>query len=175
MNKKPVQKQEQNMTVELTKLADRMNISELLSRFCSIVDDKCINIDTVAATFTPDGRYVSPNGAAVVGPEAIASEKAENFSRFRATHHVTSDHIINLEGDIARLRANMTAMHLWSDKESDSRSLQSHFVAGGVFEAVAVRTNDGWRFKELKSHITWRTGAGLPNSPVLLQKNQHHL
>lgn len=61
----------------------------------------------------------------------------------------------------ARLRANMTAMHLWSDEESDPRSLQTHFVAGGVFEAVAVRDADGWRFSELKPRITWRTGAGI--------------
>ena len=86
---------------------------------------------------------------------------AKTFSRYRATHHVISDHIIDLEGDNARLRANMTAMHLWSDEESDPKSLQTHFVAGGVFEGVAVRTADGWRFRELTSRITWRTGAGL--------------
>ncbi|MFZ5966462.1 MAG: nuclear transport factor 2 family protein [Bacillota bacterium] len=138
-----------------------MQISDLLSRFCSIVDDKCISVAAVAATFTPDGRFISPNGAAVIGPETIAAEKAKSFSLFRATHHVTSDHIIDLEGDTARLRANMTAMHLWSDEESDPRSLQTHFVAGGVFEAAAVRTAGGWRFRELKSRITWRTGAGM--------------
>lgn len=112
MNEKSVQ-QEHDITTELTKLADRAQISELLSRYCSFVDDKCFNIAAVEATFTPDGRYVRPNGAAVVGPEAIASED-KIYSRFRATHHVTSDHIIDLEGDTARLRANMIAMHLWS-------------------------------------------------------------
>ncbi|MEL7564518.1 MAG: nuclear transport factor 2 family protein [Dehalobacterium sp.] len=97
MNEKSVQQQEQNITAELTKLVDRMQVSELLSHYCSIVDDKCISVTAVAAIFTPDGRYVSPNGAAVVGSEAIAAEKAKTFSRFRATHHVTSDHIIDLE------------------------------------------------------------------------------
>jgi len=159
MNEKSVQ-QMHKMTTELTELADRAQISELLSRYCSFVDDKCFNIAAVEATFTPDGRYVRPNGSAAVGPEVIASE-AKTFSRFRAMQHVTSDHIIDLEGDTARLRANMIAMHLWSEEESDPRSLQTHFVAGGVFEAVAVRTADGWRFKELKSRITWRTGAGM--------------
>lgn len=160
MNEKSAKQQEQNLTNELTKLADRTQISELLNRYCSFVDDKCFNIVAVEATFTPNGRYVRPNGSAAVGPEAIASE-AKTFSRFRAMQHVTSDHIIDLEGDIARLRANMIAMHLWSEEESDPRSLQTHFVAGGVFEAAAVRTADGWRFKELKSRITWRTGSGM--------------
>ncbi|MGA8942765.1 MAG: nuclear transport factor 2 family protein [Thermoactinomyces sp.] len=144
----------------LAKLADRAQISELLSRYCSFVDDKCFNIEAVKATFTPDGRYVRPNGSATVGHEAIASE-AKTFSRFRGMQHITSDHIIDLEGNTARLRANMIAMHLWSEEENDPRSLQTHFVAGGVFEAVAVRTADGWRFKELKSRITWRAGSGM--------------
>lgn len=160
MNEK-LEQQGKSRTTELTELADRTQISELLSRYCSIVDDKCINVTTVAAFFTPDGRLINPNGAAVVGPEAISAEKARSFSRFRATQHVTSDHIIDLEGNTARLRANMIAMHLWSDEESDPRSLQTHFVAGGVFEAVAVRTAEGWRFSEFKTRITWRTGAGM--------------
>jgi len=145
----------------LTQLADRAQIGELLSRFCSYIDDQKFTAAAAEAIFTRDGRYMRPNGAAAVGPQAIASEAARSFRRFRATHHVTTDPIIDLEGDTARLRANMTAMHLWAEEESDPRSLQTYFVAGGVFEAVAVRTADGWRFKELKSRITWRTGAGI--------------
>ncbi len=151
---------------DAVRLADRAQISELLSRYCSMVDDKRISADIVAATFTPDGRYVLPNGVAVVGPEAITAQKIKSFSRFRGTHHVTSDHIIEFDGDTARLRANMIAMHLWSADVSDPMSLQSHFVAGGVFEAIVVRTTDGWRFSELSTRIVWRTGAGLP-APVI--------
>jgi len=32
------------------------------------------------------------------------------------------------------------SLHPWSDGENDPRSLQTHFAAGGVFEAAAVRT-----------------------------------
>lgn len=148
------------LTTDAARLADRVEISELLSRYCAAVDDKHISVEMVAATFTADGRYVMPNGAADVGPEAIAAGKARTFSRFRATHHVTSDHTIDIDGDTARLRANMTAMHLWAAEECDPLSLESHFLAGGVFEAIAVRTPDGWRFKELLARIVWRTGAG---------------
>jgi len=108
MNEKEVKQQEQTKAIEATELADRVQISELLSRFCSVIDDKCINVETMAVAFTPDGRFVAPNGAAVVGSEAIAADRIKSFSRFRATHHVTSDHIIDFDGDTARLRANMT-------------------------------------------------------------------
>lgn len=150
----------QTMSTERTEIADRAQINDLLSRYCAAVDDKRIDAATVAATFTPDGRLVAPNGAVVVGREAIAAGQTKTFSRFRATHHVTTDHIVDLNGDTARLRANMIAMHLWSEAESDSTSLQTHFVAGGVFQATAERTAEGWRFSELATRITWRSGAG---------------
>jgi len=103
----------------LTRLADRAQISELLSRFCSDIDDKKFNIEAAKATFTSDGRYVRPNGATAVGPEAIARDTARSFRRFRATQHITTDPIIDFEGETARLRANFTAMHLWAGEESD--------------------------------------------------------
>jgi hypothetical protein len=149
------------VTSDLKHFADCAQISELLSRYCSFIDDKCITVENVASVFTPDGRYVAPNDSAVVGPEAIAIDKIKVFSRFRATHHVTSDHVIDVEGDTASLRANMTAMHLWSDELSDPTQLESHFVAGGVFNAIAVRTSEGWRFSQLSARVVWRSGAGL--------------
>lgn len=148
-----------------TELSDRAHITELLSRFCSIIDDKRISVSTVADIFTPDGRIINPNGTAVVGPEAIAAEKAKSFSRFKATQHITSDYIIDLNGDTAQFRANMIAMHLWSEEENDPRSLQTHFVAGGVFEAAAVRTARGRRFRKRNHALRGKRARVCPQSP----------
>jgi hypothetical protein len=161
MKKKVVEQSDQIMTTNIKEFIDRAQISDLLSRYFKAIDDKCLDRTTVEATFTADGRIVRPNGAALVGREAILDGQKKSFARFRATHHVTSDHIVDLDGDTARLRANLTAMHLWSDEQRDPNSLQTHFVAGGVFQVRAVRTADGWRINELTLRNTWRTGAGL--------------
>ncbi len=95
------------------------------------------------------------------GPHDNPLSQAKALGRIRATNHLTTDHIADVNRETARLRANMMAMHLWSSEESDPKSLQMHFVAGGVFEADAVRTAGGWRFRELVARITWRTGAGM--------------
>jgi len=73
---------------------------------------------------------------------------------------VITDHIVDLDGDTARVRANLTAMHLWAYEHADANSLDSYFLAGGVLRAAAVHTGDGWRLRELENRNIWRTGAG---------------
>ena len=161
MNKKVVEQKKQNMTADTTELADRMQISELLSRYFAAVDDKCIDMKIIKATFTSDGKMVRPDGSALAGWENILDGQNKSFARFRATYHVITDSVIDIEGNKAKLRANMTAMHLWNFNETDPNSLESHFVAGGVLSAIAIRTSDGWRINEVSNHNTWRTGDGL--------------
>jgi len=148
------------MTPAVSGLADRAEISGLLSRYYSAIDDKRLDPATMEAVFTADARLTRPNGASLTGPEAIAVSQAESFARFRATHHVSSDHVIDLDGDSARIRANLIAMHLWADTERDPNTLQAHFLAGGVVHALAVRTSQGWRISEASMRNTWRTGSG---------------
>jgi hypothetical protein len=148
------------MTPVVSALADRAEITSLVSRYFSAIDDKRLDRATMEAMFTTSGRLTLPNGASRVGPEAIAAGQGESFARFRATHHVSSDHVIDLDGDSARLRANLIAMHLWADQERDPHTLQMHFLAGGVLHALVVRTDGGWRLCELSMRTTWRTGSG---------------
>jgi uncharacterized protein (TIGR02246 family) len=149
------------MSTSMTEHADRSEVGALLSRYFAAVDDKRLDAETVATTFTPDGRVVRPNGTALVGLDAILTGQTESFARFRATHHMITDHVTERDGDTVRVRANLQAMHLWADAHRDPHELQTQFVAGGVIHAVAVRTPTGWRLSELGMRPTWRTGAGL--------------
>lgn len=144
-----------------TDFFDRLQISELLSRYFAAVDDKCIDMRIVKATFASDGKIVRPDGSALVGWKDIFDGQNKSFARFRATHHVMTDPVIDIEGNEAEMRANLTAMHLWKFNESDPNSLTSHFVAGLVFSVRALRTSDGWRINELSNRNVWRTGDGL--------------
>ncbi|MGW0810430.1 nuclear transport factor 2 family protein [Nonomuraea sp. NPDC002799] len=79
------------MTTAVAELADRDEISSLVSRYFSTIDDKRFDRAAIEAVFTAGGRVTRPNGASLVGPEAIAAGQSESFARFRATHHVSSD------------------------------------------------------------------------------------
>jgi hypothetical protein len=135
-----------------------MEIPMLLSAYFAAIDDKCLDADVIAATFLPDGRVVRPDGVTLTGRAEILTEQNESFARFRATHHMLTDHVVTRSGDAAQVRANMQAMHLWNDA-GNSAELQTHFVAGGVLRASAELTPDGWRLRELTMRPAWRTGA----------------
>lgn len=143
-------------------LADRSEIIALLSKYYAAIDDKRLDQAAVASVFAPEGKLVNPAGVEFVGWKHILDRETTNFAQFRSTHHVTCDHVIESEGDAARMRVNMIAMHMWTTEGSDPYSLQNHFISGGVFHAVAVRTEVGWRLRELSLNITWRDGAGPP-------------
>jgi len=142
-------------------ISERSALAALLSAYFAAVDDKRLDADVVAATFTPDATMTRPNGTTVTGREAILSRQSESFARFRATQHMLTDHLVELDGDVARLRVNVQAVHLWGEGRHDPAELASHFVAGGVLRAAARRTPDGWRLSEIAMRPTWRTGAGL--------------
>ncbi|WP_314172291.1 nuclear transport factor 2 family protein [Streptomyces winkii] len=136
-------------------------LATLLSRYFAAVDDKGLDAEVVAATFTPDGRIVRPNGETLTGRDEILARQSASFARFRFTHHMLTNHLVERDGDTARIRANMQAMHLWGDGHRDPHELVTHFVAGGVIRAVAALTPDGWRLTELALRPMWRTGASL--------------
>jgi SnoaL-like domain len=130
----------------------------LLSAYFAAIDDKRLDADVIAATFLSGGQVVRPDGVAITGHAEILTEQNESFARFRATHHMLTDHVVTRSEDTAQVRANMQAMHLWNDA-GNSAELQTHFVAGGVLRANAELTSDGWRLSELTMRPTWRTGA----------------
>jgi ketosteroid isomerase-like protein len=135
-----------------------MDLAMVVSAYFAAIDDKRLDADVIAATFLPDGRLIRPDGVALIGHAEILAEQNESFARFRATHHMVTDHVISRSGDTALVRANMQAMHLWNDA-GNSAELQTHFVAGGVLQVKAELTPDGWRLSEMTMRPTWRTGA----------------
>ena len=76
------------MTIEeqLKEIIERTQIIDLLIRYFAAVDDKCIDIEIVKATFTSDAKIIRPDDAEIVGQENILDGHLKSFARFKATH-----------------------------------------------------------------------------------------
>jgi hypothetical protein len=75
----------------------------------------------------------------MVGSADILASQTESFARFRATQHVASEHVIDVDGDTATLRADLIAMHLWDQATGLARGLLSRLTRpNGQSEADPV-------------------------------------
>jgi SnoaL-like protein len=151
------------MTTEeqLKEIIERTEITDLLIRYFAAVDDKCIDMKIVKATFTPDAKIIRPDGSAIAGQENILDGHIKSFARFKATHHVITNFIVDINNDMADLRSNIIANHLWADSEDHPSLNNKNFLADGVLSAKAIKVDSHWRISELKNSVVWRTGEGM--------------
>src|SRR5215813_4987307 len=103
------------MTTEeqLKEIIERTQISDLLIRYFGAVDDKSLDMKIAKATFTIDAKIIRPNSTSIVGQENILDAHLKSFARFKATHHVITNFIVDINKDVATLRTNIIANHIW--------------------------------------------------------------
>ncbi|MDI5975558.1 nuclear transport factor 2 family protein [Amycolatopsis magusensis] len=148
-------------------LADRLELRELADRYLVSMDRR-EDEDWCARVFTEDVRAVFPLGE-FHGLAGVAEFHAHGRHRFEKTLHTGSTVLVEPDGDVARVRAHLVAVHVPEAARPDT-----HFMLGGYYDAEAVRRPDGWRFRVLEFHPVWVggaaelpevfTGGGLPNA-----------
>jgi hypothetical protein len=149
------------MEDQLKEIIEKTQIADLLTRYFAAVDDKRIDMLIVKATFTSDAKIIRPDGSEIAGQENILHGHVKSFERFKATHHVITNFIVDINNNIATLRSNIIANHMWVDNEDNPSLKNKYFLADGVFSAKAVKLDNQWRISELRNNVVWRTGDGM--------------
>lgn len=135
---------------QLQWLVDRARISDLLHEFARALDTK--DWDAYAATYAEDGVLELP-WATLRKPE-LAEFVSRDLGRFHATHHLSANHAIEIEGDAARSRSYVLAMHVL---DPDDQATQ--WLGGGWYDNEYRRTADGWRLTRVRITPVWDIGA----------------
>lgn len=110
-----------NMTTDdIRWLRDRVEIHELLARYCDRLDAH--DLDGVAATFTEDAttNYGPGRGGNVVGRVAIRERIAHGQSAFRRTHHQVGHSTITVAGSSG---TGVSATLTWHERFTGEREL----------------------------------------------------
>jgi hypothetical protein len=136
---------------------DRAEIAELMSRYADIADLKefeelpgLVFADPV----TLDFESVAGIPPMTVPVEVYAQSLAGTFSRFSATHHAITGHVIAVEGDRATVHAHVRAEH-WVAGET------ARWLVVGFYDNEAVRTPDGWRLSRVRLTASHQENAHL--------------
>ena len=133
-------------------LSDRIEIQDLLSRYCTGIDSK--QYDMLDSVFTPDAfiDYTSAGGISGGLPEVKAwLEKA--LGLFPMTQHYVTNFAIGVDGDKAESRCmfyNPMGLPLPEGEEG----LKLWFF-GGFYNDKLIRTAEGWRISERIEESTW--------------------
>lgn len=131
-------------------LVDRAAISDLLIDFARCLDEG--DYESYAANFTEDGILELPFHTHR-GRAGMADYVRHNLGAFVRTHHLSGNHAIDIEGDTARSRSYVQAVHV-KDPGDDSDIA----TLGGWYHCEYRRTEHGWRFTRVALTRVWTSG-----------------
>jgi hypothetical protein len=135
--------------MELTsqELSDRALVSETVTRYFTSLDhrDWMGMRATLADTLDLDFSELFGDPRATHDSDEFVEFARTVLSGFRASQHISPNHVIDLDGDRATCRAYMYAWHTVPTDPGveDTFTLRGHYVCG------LVRAPDGWRMDKL--------------------------
>jgi hypothetical protein len=143
----------ESLKAKLQALTDRAELAQLCDGYLLHLDLDRADDSWLGSVFTEDAHVIFPMGE-YKGMDGLLAFQEMARANFVASHHVGTTSEIKLDGDRARVRVHLTAVHIAKTDEP-----QAHFDIGGHYEADAVRTPDGWRLSTLNFSLVWSSGG----------------
>ncbi len=145
--------------VELATVMDRLTVDALVTDYAVAVDDG--DWEAFRGLFTSDGRADYRSAGGVEGDaRKVAAWLAESLRLFSMRQHLIVNRRVRFgtldqdTGDTARVQADyINPMRLADD---DTASTAPDFVCGGRYAFALLRTDDGWRLREVVVQEKWR-------------------
>jgi len=132
-------------------LVDRAAIGDLLIDFARALDDR--DWEGYAANYAPEGTLAFNGHVAHEGREGLAAFVEAGLGQYAGTHHVSANHAITVEGDVATSRSYLIAAHIF-----DASDPTRHADGAGWYRCRLRRTDTGWRFTEVSVEIKYLSG-----------------
>jgi hypothetical protein len=120
------------------RLEDQFAIRELVARYNYAIDEE--RPEEWVATFVPEGTFESTALGTHSGEDALLAFAKGYIAAFKG-RHVTSDFVVDVDGDEARSRCYLIAVN---------NAGPPSILATAVYDDVLRRTPDGWRFVHRK-------------------------
>lgn len=128
---------------ELQEFSDRLEIGQLMARYCYALDDR--DWDAFRQVFTDDGIH---DDTAAGGFRGGVEEKVEflkqALGKVKLSHHIVSTTLLELDGDTAHARSACQCPMV-----IDLGNGKTHvFFQGLQYHDALARTPAGWRIAE---------------------------
>ncbi|MEU9167638.1 nuclear transport factor 2 family protein [Streptomyces sp. NPDC048420] len=156
--------------VELATVMDRLAVDALVTDYAVAVDDG--DWEAYRRLFTSDGRadYRSAGGVEG-GAHKVADWLAESLGLFSMRQHLIVNRRVRFgtldqdTGDTARVQADYINPMRFAG--TDVTATAPDFVCGGRYAFTLLRTDDGWRLREVVVEEKWRRLPDPRPTPVI--------
>jgi hypothetical protein len=155
--------------VELATVMDRLTVDALVTDYAVAVDDG--DWEAYRGLFTSDGRADYRSAGGIEGDaHHVAAWLAESLRLFSMRQHLIVNRRVRFgtldqdTGDTAVVQADYINPMRLAD---DAPSTAPDFVCGGRYAFALLRTDDGWRLREVVVREKWRRLSDPRSTPVI--------
>ncbi|MBF6192485.1 nuclear transport factor 2 family protein [Nocardia implantans] len=134
---------------EIATLADRLAIIDVITKMFVYTDQKRwedLSAEVFTATVDFDGGFGGPVGERAAAD--IIADWRTGLADLDGVHHQSGNHLIDLDGDTARVHADAIAVHV---KNAATEGKTRTFV--GSYSLGVERTAQGWRVNRFHYHL----------------------
>lgn len=141
------------MAEDPTEVSDRLQITDLCTRYASAVDAR--DFAEVARCFTDDGSLETALPPRTMhGRDEIERVLGDQTSTVLAAQHVVTNHSYTVSGDTGAGTSSFV-MFRWPKTQELPGPPAAH---GGAYIDRLERTGDGWKIKHRRIEILWGPG-----------------
>ncbi len=139
--------------LDLAQISDRIEIGDLLTRYSRAVDTG--EWDRLDEVFLPGARidYTATGGMAGRYPE-VKVWLAKMLPLFPRRQHVIAQSEVEIMGDAATVVAYFVNPMMIAQQDGPDQLWEF----GGYYHHALVRTDAGWRSRELIEELVWQRG-----------------
>lgn len=139
----------------LETLIRRAEISDVVNRYATGIDRRDWALYRSCFADEIDLDFTSWSGGE---PSRIAADQwvagvRDGLSGFDATHHVSSNHVVDVDGNEGRCVSYMVAYHVLATAMGENI-----FTLGGYYTNRLRKTSGLWKIHACKLTVTWATG-----------------
>lgn len=139
-------------TDQLREIADRAAIVDLTHRYATALDTRDWKL--LESVFLPDAiADYGVSGRPSEGLAAITGFCRAMLEPLDASQHLLGNHVVEIEGDVARCHCYLMAQHTRRGCEGGD-----NFMVGGSYRDELVRGSEGWRIRKRSLEVLWRDG-----------------
>jgi hypothetical protein len=135
------------MDDEVKALCDRLDVSDVITRYAFAVDqhDWTGLTSIFADTVHLEVPHVDSPESPLISRENLVQMIHDTVSGFEATHHLIPNRLVTISGDRASCKAYANAWHTIPTE----RGVADYCLVRGYYDWGLIRTPDGWRIDRL--------------------------